>query len=134
MSKVGEKIRKMREEAGRSLRELARDSGLHFNTIAKIERGDRNPDEDSDTVKQIVAALSRPPKRPAKREAHKNGRPRVGVADWAPKFLAAVKAGKSVRDAAKLCGVNESLPYRRAQRDQEFALAWDSAKHEAKPT
>ena len=40
---MGIRIRELRERAGLSLRELAKQAGVDFSTIHRIERGDESP-------------------------------------------------------------------------------------------
>ena len=56
--KVGEKIKTLRSKNGLSLRELSDRSGLSFNAISKIERGENSPTVAS--LHKIAAALEVP--------------------------------------------------------------------------
>jgi transcriptional regulator with XRE-family HTH domain len=56
-SNIGETVRELREAAGKSLKDLADDSGVHWNAIARIERGERQPDYD--TVVTLLGALGK---------------------------------------------------------------------------
>lgn len=53
----GEEIRKLRQEKGLTLKELAEITGLDASTISKVETGTRNPQKT--TLKLIVEALEK---------------------------------------------------------------------------
>jgi len=55
---VGKKIRKIREEKGKTQEQLSLDSGLNRAYIGYIERGERNPS--TNTLMKIAKALRTP--------------------------------------------------------------------------
>lgn len=56
MDKVGEKVKKLRKDAGLTLADLSRSSGLTAAGISYIERGLRSPKEE--TILKLATALN----------------------------------------------------------------------------
>lgn len=56
--KIGEKIRKLREDKHLTQEELAMEAGLNRAYIGYIERGERNPS--TETISKIAKALKTP--------------------------------------------------------------------------
>ena len=57
MSAIGEQIRKLRAEKELSYKDLGDIADVHWNAIARIERGEREPDWK--TVVKILKALGK---------------------------------------------------------------------------
>lgn len=53
---IAKKVREARKRAGLSQDKLAREAGVAYNTIVKIESGE-NPNPTVDTIKKIANAL-----------------------------------------------------------------------------
>ncbi|MXO75610.1 hypothetical protein GRI40_10320 [Altererythrobacter aerius] len=45
---------------------------------------------------------------------------------WAARFIEALRAGRSVRQATREAGVSNATPYRRRETDADFREAWDA--------
>lgn len=57
----------------------------------------------------------------------KKGRPPAGTPDWAPLFIGALMEGESVRKAARIAGVNVTMPFHRRKTDECFKRSWREA-------
>jgi hypothetical protein len=55
------------------------------------------------------------------------GRRVAGTTDWAPVFIGAIMEGAHVRRAARIAGVDPSVPYTRRKTDEAFRQAWKEA-------
>jgi len=53
--RIGENIKKIREKIGKTQEELAKESGIHYSYLSRIERGVVNPS--SEVLESIVKAL-----------------------------------------------------------------------------
>ena len=56
MANIADNVRKARKKAGLSQDKLAREAGVAYNTVVKIESGE-NPNPTIDTLKKIASAL-----------------------------------------------------------------------------
>ena len=57
MANIADNVRKARKKAGLSQDKLAREAGVAYNTVVKIESGE-NPNPTIDTLKKIARALN----------------------------------------------------------------------------
>jgi hypothetical protein len=55
------------------------------------------------------------------------GRPQSGSEDWAPHFIEQLMTGCSLKDAARLSNISQTVTLRRRATDPEFAEAWRTA-------
>lgn len=80
----------------------------------------------------IVAGKRKGPT-PKKRTPKKAAPPKrtVSSADWAPAFLAHLRATANVRGACETAGVARSVAYARKAGDGAFAAAWAEALEDA---
>jgi hypothetical protein len=68
---------------------------------------------------------SKPQKK--RRRAGQRGRPAAGTPDWTLAFLAAIRDGLHVREAAATANVDGTMPYHRRDEDEAFRAAWEQA-------
>jgi transcriptional regulator with XRE-family HTH domain len=77
----GREFRRLRQQLGLTQAAFARQLGLHWNTVARLERGEMTISEPVARLAQLLAgrARRRPPTTPAMRRARRPGprRPRI---------------------------------------------------------